>query len=154
MARIWTNYSDQIIDLTLQERNERSDTMGMTYKRDDVDIPVLSHRQTAIVKHVWSLTREEKDWLSAYFLNKTKISRFLQLLEVDKREAMRLKVNNYSLILNFANGNIDYFRKVLEDEGDFWLLVSCRVNYKSNFYECLIKRVWNLTDTEERAVEI
>lgn len=152
MARIWTNYQDQseFIDLTVHE----SDEQNMTYKREDINIPILNHRQVAVVKYVWVLRREEKDWLSAFFINKVRASKFLELLEIDKRETWRLKVSHYSLIMNFVNGNVEYFKRVLEEEGDFWLLVSCRINYKSNFYECLIKRVWELSDTEERAVEL
>lgn len=152
MARIWTNYRDQseFIDLTKHE----SDEQVMNYKREDISIPLLDPRQMAIIKYVWILRREEKDLLSAFFINKVKASRFLTFLEIDKREVWRLKVSHYSLIMNFVNGNVGYFKRVLEEEGDFWLLVSCRINYKSNFYECLVKRVWELSDTEERAVEL
>lgn len=151
MARIWTNYSTdgkEIIDLTSKETEETEE-----YQLEE-DLLALTHRQTAICKYVWDLDREERSLLSVYFMNSIKASKFFELLSDDRRFNERLQVNHMSFITNYINCNHKYLKNLLEEQGDFWLLISCRVNYKSDFYQCLVKRGYNLSDQEEKVTEL
>lgn len=128
-----------------------------SYKREDNEIPILTPREIAILRHVWRLHREEKDLCSTLFINKCRVSKFLDLTTYDTRFNERVKVGKYDLITNYMDGNREYYRSLLENEErkeDFWVLISARVNYKSNFYQCLIRKTWELSETEEGYLEL
>lgn len=115
------------------------------------NLPELSNIERAILKHCWSLDYEIKKKLSGYFLVQSTISEFYKHVEEDNRYNERLIIGDNKFYINYMNLNSNYLQNRVEDR-ETKLLISARINWKSNFYECLVRYSWELT--EEQSTKI
>lgn len=108
--------------------------------------PSLSPRQTALIRHIWTLSPEEQSWLDHYFLVQGTYGQ-LAKLEITARNSILPTRSSFCTL--FYSDNPSFYKS------ESIILLSVRINRESNLFIALVKEQKELSShIKEKATSL
>jgi hypothetical protein len=144
----WPVNKPKVIDLTLPSTPYDYSWSDPVIEESGDELQELTPRELAVMKFCWTLTNEEKRKLSHISLHQSYSKFFLSLIRQDKNMNDVVKIGSNVYRINYMS----FGKNWLTANPDKHILISCRINWKSKFYECLVRIAWELSEEQKLSI--